>query len=596
MAKPLLIYDGDCDYCQYSVDYWQRLTHDKVDYQPYQKVGTDYPEITPEQYQKAIQYITPDRQISSGAKAAFLTLSNAVGHQYWLILYKYLPGFALISEFFYSLVSSHRKLFYKISIFFWGRHPLPPTYDLITWLFLRGLGILFLIAFYSFGTQALGLIGHEGIIPVKNFLAAVKSQFGNYAYWYVPNLFWINDSDLMIQCVSFVGGFFSLCLIVNIAPRLCLLIMYVCYLTLIYGGQVFMTFQWDMLLIEISIIALFLVRFRILGIWLLRWLTFRFFFVSGIVKIASGDPSWWDLTALNYHFLTQPLPTPLAWYAYYLPETILRFLTGFTLFIELIIPFFIFMPRRMRWFAAILFLGLQISILLTGNYNFFNLTAMLLVLSLLDDNHLSALRFGGQAPCKNQAWKVTKYLAGVYVGCAIIISSAQFNSRYLGYVPYFSGWLQSIIAPLQLVNSYGPFAVMTKKRYEIIVEGTDDGVNWKEYEFIYKPGELNQRPLINIPFQPRLDWQMWFAALTAPQNSPWFFGFMEQLLHNSPAVTSLLKTNPFKESPPVFVRALFYDYRYTTEAEYKKTHHWWDRTLVGIFVPPVALNNTATDA
>ena len=371
--QPVLIYDGDCGFCIYSVRYWQKLTGDSVTYQPYQEAASTYPEISIEEFKRGVQYIATDGRVASGAEASFLTVNHAKSKSIRLMLYRKLPGFAWVSEKTYHLISTHRSFFFTLSKFFWGRDPEPPTYDVLTFIFLRLFALLFFVAFYSFGSQALGLIGSHGIVPVADLLSLAYAQLGNWSYWYLPVLFWINSSDLAIQLVCWGGMLLSLLLFLNILPRICLFALYVLYLSLVYSGQSFMTFQWDMLLLESAIIAIFLVRYRTLGVWLLRWLVFRFIFAAAIVKLMSGDPSWWDFTALDYHFLTQPLPTPLAWYAYYLPGAVLKAVTIAALVIELIIPFLIFLPRRLRFFAGLMILAMQTGILLTGNYNFFNL-------------------------------------------------------------------------------------------------------------------------------------------------------------------------------------------------------------------------------
>lgn len=594
--NPLLVYDGDCGFCVYSVRYWQQLTGDAVEYKPYQDVAANYPEISVDQFKRAVQYITPDRQIASGAHASFLTMSHGSGSALWLTLYRKLPGFAYGSEKAYHLISTHRPFFHALSIFFWGRHPVPPTYDLLISVFLRLFGMIFLVAFYSFATQSLGLIGRDGIIPIASFLSAVHSQIGAWGYWYLPCSFWFNASDFAIQLVSWSGVLCSVLLIFNIFPRLCLLALYVLYLTVIYGGQVFMTFQWDMLLLEISILAIILIRYRVLGIWLLRWLTFRFIFAAGMVKIMSGDPSWWDYTALDYHFLTQPLPTPLAWYAFYFPHAVLKFATIASLLIELPIPFLIFAPRRLRFFAAFSILAMQVGIMLTGNYNFFNISTILILITLFDDAAIKVLipsrvaAWLSQRPLKKPALRITKWLVAVFVVISVLLSFIQFNLRFIGKAPEMSSKINNMFAPLQMVNTYGPFAVMTKKRFEIIIEGSNDGVNWREYNFKYKPGNVYRKPRWNIPFQPRLDWQMWFAALGNAENNPWVGRFLQKLLENSPDVLALMDGNPFPDYPPVFVRALFFDYTYTTRAEYDQTKAWWNRELVGVYFPQASLN------
>ena len=291
----------------------------------------------------------------------------------------------------YAFIAAHRPAFYRVSLLLWGRNYEPPRYDLVSFLFLRLFGLIYLSAFVSFGVQAQGLIGSHGILPVAELVDAVASRFGPERFFLMPMVFWLNASDFAIQSVCWAGAALSLLLVFNLLPRLSLFLLYALYLSLFYGGQVFMSFQWDTFLLEAGFVALLLSFATAPGIWLLRWLLFRFMFMSGVVKLLSGDPNWSNLSALSYHFLTQPLPTPLAWYAAQLPPSVLKFATGGMFFIELILPFLIFCPRRLRFFAAFGILLLQSCILVTGNYNWFNLQTMLLCLPLFDDAALQTI-------------------------------------------------------------------------------------------------------------------------------------------------------------------------------------------------------------
>jgi hypothetical protein len=360
-----------------------------------------------------------------------------------------------------------------------------------------------------------------------------------------------------------------------------------------------MTFQWDTLLLETGFLGLILSLSSKTGIWLIRWLIFRFMFLSGSVKLLSGDPTWSGLTALTYHFQTQPLPTPLAWYAHRIPAGGLVFATAMTFVIELVLPFLIFFPRRLRFVAGFGFLLLETLIFLTGNYNFFNLLTMLICLPLFDDAALEAvmprrLRALVQPHLKAQPPKkifsVTSYI------CAFLIVSISFCQLYTVFhgerTPRPVEWASRSIEPLHIVNTYGLFAVMTVKRPEIIIEGSNDGIHWTEYGFKYKPDDIHRAPGWNIPHQPRLDWQLWFAALgTAPQN-PWLVSLLERVLQNSPPVMDLFGRNPFPDAPPVYVRALIYDYTYAS-ADEKEKGQWWDRKLLGTYFPEARLKSPA---
>ena len=413
------------------------------------------------------------------------------------------------------------------------------------------MGLIYLAAFVSFGTQALGLIGSHGILPLSGFVDAVRSQLGSQSYWRVPMVFWLDQSDFAIQAACWAGAALSLLLIFNILPRISLFFLYALYLSLFYAGQEFMGFQWDLLLLEAGFLALLLSMATKPGIWLLRWLLFRFMLLSGAVKLLSGDPTWANLSALSYYFQTEPLPTPLAWYAHHLPHAILTACTIATLFIEIALPFLIFCPRRLRFVAAFGFLLLQVVILLTGNYAFFNLLAMALCLVLFDDAALrkvvpkSLTRFVQDHLPDNQPRKIVSLVVGAFALLIVFTGLTQLHAVVDRRISTLGAWVNDEIAPLRIVNTYGLFAVMTTTLPEIVVEGSDDGVHWREYGFKYKPGDVMRRPLWNFPHQPRLDWQMWFAALGTASENPWFSMFLQRLLEGSPQVTALLGTNPF---------------------------------------------------
>src|SRR6204780_1641350 len=565
-TKPLLIYDGDCGFCIYCVRYWQKLTGDRVTYAPYQQVGAEYPEIPVAAFQRAVQYVAPDGRIASGAEAALLTLSHASGKGLWLMLYRHLPGFAPLAERIYAIVASRRSAFYRPSRWLWGRDHEPPQFELVAWLFLRAMGLIYFAAFVSFGVQALGLIGSHGIMPLPEFVDAARNQLGSQGYTQFPMVFWLSQSDFAIQAVCWAGAVLSVLVIFNVLPRLSLFLCYALYLSLFFAGQIFMGFQWDVLLLETGFLAFLLSIATRPGIWLLRWLLFRFMLLSGAVKLLSGDPTWHNLSALSYYFQTEPLPTPLAWYVHHLPQGVLISATAATLFIEIVLPFLILFPRRLRLVAAYGILLLQLVILLTGNYAFFNLLTMALCLVLFDDAALrkvlprSLIRFVQLHLRDIQPRKIVSYGGGAVGLLIVYIGLAQLHAVFTSRMSIPAAWLNEEIAPLRVVNTYGLFAVMTTTLPEIIVEGSDDAVNWRESGFKYKPGDVMRRPRWNFPHQPRLDWQMWFAALGSATDNPWFSMFLQRLLENSPDVTALLGNNPFPGKPPVYVRALLYEY------------------------------------
>jgi hypothetical protein len=469
-----------------------------------------------------------------------------------------------------------------------------PNYDLTAFLFLRLLGLIYFFAFVSFAVQAAGLIGSHGILPLHEMVDGIARHSGLERFYLMPMLFWWNASDAAIQWTCWGGVGFSLLLIFNLLPRLSLGLLFVLYLSLLYGGQDFMSYQWDTYLLESGFLGLLLSYSTRPAVWLLRWLLFRFMFMSGMVKLLSGDPNWWGLSALAYHFFTQPLPTPIAWYAAQLPLGLLRFATGTMLVIELVLPFLIFCPRRLRFAAGLGFLLLQSLILLTGNYNWFNLQTMLLCLLLFDDAALRRIlprvligwldaRIRPSTPGASSR-ALLRVLACLLVFCSLV----QMDIRFGGNPPLLIQAVDGLIAPLHAVNPYGLFAVMTTERNEIIIEGSSDGVAWRPYEFRYKPGDVTRPPPWNIPHQPRLDWQMWFASLDDPRQLAWFARFLQRLLENQPAVIGLLQSNPFPHEPPKYIRAQFYQYTFA-DRDQKLNGRWWNRRLMGAYFPEAHL-------
>jgi hypothetical protein len=327
-------------------------------------------------------------------------------------------------------------------------------------------------------------------------------------------------------------------------------------------------------------------------VWLFRLLLFRLMFFSGVVKLSSGDPMWRNLTALSYHYRTQPLPTPLAWYADQLPLWFQRISTAVTLGIEIVVPFLLLLPRRARMLAAACFIGLQSLILLTGNYAFFNWLTIALCILLLDDQFLrrgwmARLRFG----TAKEAGRIWKPILAVLTVLIVLLNAGRFSHLFFGDAPRPLEDLLQVTEPLGIVNSYGLFAVMTTTRPEIVIQGSNDGNKWVDYAFRYKPGDLRRALPLVAPYQPRLDWQMWFAALGSYQGNHWFINLMVRLLQGSPEVTGLLERTPFGRTPPKYVRALLYEYRFTTFAERRATGDVWKRELQGPYFPVISLDS-----
>ncbi len=587
-CKPLLIYDGDCRFCRYAVGYAREVTAGRVDYQCYQTAAPDFPDIDLQTFRDAIQLFESGERYSA-AEATFRLL--AIGGRPGLLwLYQRLPLFAWLSERAYHWVAAHRTLCYRIAHLCWGEHWRPLQYQRTHWLFFRGLGLIYLIAFASIGVQILGLVGSGGIAPLAPYLEAVTHEHGWRGYFMAPNLFWLSSSDLWLTLMPWAGAVSAVLLLVNVFPRTSLWLNYVFYLSLVHAGQMFTRYQWDILLLEVGVLAIVMSYWPRLGTWLGRWLLFRFVLLSGAVKLLSGDSSWQDLTALAFHFETQPLPTPLAWYFHHLPEGALQAMAALLFVIELGLPLLIFMPRYLRYSAAAGFTLLQVMILLTGSYNFFNLLTLLLCLLLLDDSRFKAwvpLMHGADIhhPPKRPHWILPGALTAVLLSASMTHTVATLRRSYPSE-PWLS--LVRLTQPFFVANGYGVFAVITRHRREIVIEGSHNGKEWLAYRFRYKPNSVMQRPTLATPHQPRLDWQLWFAALKS-RPEPWFDNLLLRLLDNDPRVLALLAHNPFAETPPRYVRAGLYQYRFSTSAEKAATGAWWHRQWLGDYSPPLGL-------
>jgi predicted DCC family thiol-disulfide oxidoreductase YuxK len=587
--RPTLVYDGDCGICRYWIEYWESQTGDRVIYRPYQEAAADFPSIPREHFARAIQLIEPDGTIYAGAAATYRTLRYAPGRAAWWWMYEHIPGFAAASEWTYAYFARHRGLLSRLSHLMWGARLEPERCELVTWVFLRLLGVIYVIAFASLAVQIRGLVGGQGILPANEYLDAARQGWGVSAYWRMPTLFWLNASDMALIAATGLGMLLGILVIVGRWTRFALVGLFILYLSCVYAGQAFMSYQWDLLLLESGFLAIFLTSGSRIVVWLYRWLVFRYLFMSGIVKAVSAQPAWHDLTALKYHFMSQPLPTPLAWYAAQLPPWMLAAGTAATLVIELVLVFFIFLPRRPRALAAFAILAFQVLILLTGNYGFFNLLTMALCVFLFDDAAIRhaipqklSLWINERAPRPGKAATVSALILAlitVPVGVDRIVQAL--TPRGLPVVRA----LTEAVSPWLIVNAYGPFATTTETRPEIIIEGSDDGQNWREYDFRYQPGPVDRRLSWNIPHQPRLDWQMWFAAYGSFTQNPWFENLLRRLLDGSAPVLALLGPNPFPDHPPKRVRALLFDYRFADPATHVRTGQYWVRREEGLYFP-----------
>lgn len=608
--KPTLLYDGDCSFCQTWISRWQDQVGEQVRFRPYQQAQEEFPQVSEADCQQAVQLIAPDGSVTSGAGAVFSVLARG-GSSGWQWAYEKIPGFKALSESLYRLIAGHRSAAYSLMGFF-SFGGVGSSYVFSSWLFLKILGVVYLIAFASFGVQAFGLIGKDGILPVSEYLARIKATMADSWITQIPTLFGVSSADWMIQLVIVAGIIFSLFLIAGLAPRVSLIVLFVLYLSIVNGGQVFFSFQWDVLLLEAGFLAIFLTPSSNLVVWVFWWLLAKLILMSGAVKLMSGDTTWRDFSALSYHFQTQPIPNLGGYLAHQLPAWLHK-LSGFgVIALEFITVILLGLWRNARVAGAFGIILLQVGIALTGNYTFFNILTVGIALMVFDDALWSSLLPSGWVESVTAGvesvglgWplggigallstSVAAWLGWLAVGVAtvyLVLSGFQALQMFTRMEPpRFIQQSLRAVRPLHVTNTYGLFASMTTTRPEITVEGSRDGETWQQYRFKYKPNGPADRPPQVAPHQPRLDWQMWFAAL---RNQPptWFQAFTARLLENEPAVTNLLEHNPFADDPPRYIRARVQDYSFTDISKLRSSGDWWQTGQARTYLPSVSVDS-----
>ena len=455
-----------------------------------------------------------------------------------------------------------------------------------------------LVAFASLGVQVGGLIGSRGILPASETLAFLERWHGDARFVRAPTLFWLAPSDRALEAACTAGVALSVLLVAGVAPRVVLAALWAAYLSLCTVAGQFLGYQWDALLVETLFAALFLAppvwRERLPSdpppprpaLLLARFLLLKLMFLSGFVKLASGDPSWRALTALDYHYWTQPIPAWTSAYAAALPHAVHAASVVVTFAIELAVPFLLFGPPTLRRAAALALIAFQILLMATGNFAFFNWLTIVLCVPALDDALLArllprALRIPSPRPPPRATLPRRAVFAcaiALLFGANALVVAQRISPAAL---PDPAADALAAIAPWRTVNGYGLFAVMTTGRPEILVEGTLDGMTWRAYEFRWKPGRLDRAPAFVAPHQPRLDWEMWFASLRGCRRSPWFPRFALRLLEGSEPVLRLLASNPFPDAPPRAVRSTVYRYRFAPPELRRRSGLWWTREEPG---------------
>ncbi len=465
----------------------------------------------------------------------------------------------------------------------------PMNFTIAHWIFLKSVAFCYFITYSSLFMQINGLYSSKGILPIADIVSSNRNRPKKELLLNAPSLFWIKVSDSILRYAAAGGIVISLLLLLG-APLSPLLFFYlwVVYLSFLTLGSDFLSFQWDILILEIGFICIFLSfcsyppLLLLIALWLLL---FRLIFSSGAVKLLSRCPAWSSLTAMDYHYETQPIPNRVAWYAHQHPKWLSKLSTLSTFFLELILPFAIFTPNPIRLFTFFLLSFLQLIIFTTGNFAFFNILSLAMGIPLLSNEYLYWLGISLGHP--ESLPVVALWLLNGFGAFLISLNLLQLSSLFLPLGPLLP--VLRFFSPWRIVNGYGLFARMTTVRNEIIVQGSMDGKEWKDYEFKWKPGDTKRAPSQIAPHQPRLDWQMWFAALGNYQQNRWFVRFMGRLLEGNTAVTDLLQTNPFPDSPPKFVRSQLYNYHFSDFKTKKETGQWWTRTPKGEYSPTFSI-------
>jgi hypothetical protein len=472
-----------------------------------------------------------------------------------------------------------------------------PDASVARFLIERGLGVIYLAAFLVAAFQFPALCGEHGLQPAPRFLAIVPFRRA-------PSLFHIAYSDRLLEIVAWTGAALSLIVVVGLAERaplpvtmLVWLLLWALYQSIVNVGGTFYGFGWETLLLEAGFLAVFLGNDDVAPPWLVilgfRWLAFRVEFGAGLIKLR-GDPCWRDLTCMQFHHETQPMPNPLSWYAHHAPGWYHRFETIGNFVAQLALPFGLFLPQPLATIAAVLMIATQLYLVVTGNYAWLNWATIVSIAAGLDDGAIRAvagvlLPLGpAQAFGPTPAW-----FGALVIALAVVVAILSWwpirNMASPGQA------MNASFNPLHLVNTYGAFGSVSRTRYEVIVEGSaaDDpsDADWREYEFRGKPGDVRRMPGQVAPYHLRLDWLMWFLPLSAAYGEGWFTAFLARLLEGDAATLRLLGRNPFPDSPPLYIRARMFEYRFTTRAERRASGAWWSRSLVGAYVSPVRLRD-----
>jgi hypothetical protein len=461
----------------------------------------------------------------------------------------------------------------------------------VRFVFQRGLALIYLVAFLVALNQFRPLLGERGLLPVRAYVQQVSLRES-------PSLFHFFPQDAAMAAAAWAGIVLSAIALSGLSDRyttwfsmLIWAALWMLYLSFVNVGQIFYGFGWESILLEAGFFTIFLgprgVAPPRIMLWILRWVLFRVMFGAGLIKWR-GDTCWHDATCLDYHYETQPMPNPLSWYFHCAPQWTHHAGIWFNHFVELIVPFAYFAPQPVATIAGLLTILFQSLIMASGNLSWLNLLTIVLAIPTLDDRFLKRLSLLPEQPLQTSL-ALNVFVVAVAILVAVLSISPIRNMLSPDQVMNqdFNRW--------HIVGTYGAFGSITKTRYEVIVEGTHDdkpsvSTQWREYEFKGKPGDLSRLPPQIAPYHLRLDWLMWFAAMSNARDHPWFIPFLGKLLQGDADMLSLLKTNPFPDRPPRYIRAELFEYHFTTPEERRQSGNWWKRQLVGGYFPAISLD------
>ncbi|HZP40258.1 MAG TPA: lipase maturation factor family protein [Candidatus Binatia bacterium] len=482
-----------------------------------------------------------------------------------------------------------------------------PTYWLTRFAILRLLGAVYLVAFLALARQVLPLLGSDGLLPVVQFLPRVQAHFGSpaAAARALPTLFWLGAPDGALVAGAWFGVGLAGLVVVGFGNAILFATLWVLYLSYVHVGQDWYGYGWEIQLLETGFLAIFLCPLLdprpfpsrpppTAVVWLLRWLVFRIMLGAGLIKVR-GDPCWRDLTCLYWHYETQPIPNPVSPLLHFMPPWFHRAGAAFNHVAELAAPWFVFGPRRARTIAGMLLLAFQLFLIVSGNLSFLNWLTIVPILACFDDAALARVlprRLVAAAAAAHARARPSPLARAATA--ALVVLVAVLSIRPVANLVSPGQVMNTAFDPLDLVNTYGAFGTVGRERDEIVFEGTrgetlGDDARWLEYEFPCKPGDPHRRPCLAAPYQYRMAWQLWFAAMSTPARYPWTLHLVWKLLQGDDTVRALLERDPFPDAPPRYVRALLY--RYTFARPGNADGVWWERTLVGTWLPPLATDD-----